>query len=385
MKRIKLGLLIAASSLLLTACSGGDDLKSPIILEPETIGGESTSMPEEDGNNGSSEAANPSSDDDTLPPAEGMMRSRLTNEWVDEDVYNTRPIAVMTPNESAAIPHYNLSNASVLYEAPVEGGMTRMLAIYEDWEGLDKIGNVRSLRTYYGYWALEWDAYILHFGGPFFVDEILDKANVEDLDGNLGSDTEAFFRTSDRVAPHNAYAKGSGIKSLIDRKGYSLSYRGLADSQHYNFTTKADPNTLSQYSDAKDATYVNMASCYPSTRCYFEYNADDGLYYRSQHLKGSSDGPHVDAVTGEQLKFKNILIQYMKYEDLGKGYLAFQVHDSQQKGWYITNGKAIPVTWEKNSDFGATRYYDASGQEITLNTGKTMVMIIKQGQDFEFK
>lgn len=219
MKKIKLIALIAASALLLTACGGkGDDIKSPIIPEPETIGGESSSAAGDDNN---TTPVNPSSDDDTLPPAEGMLRSRLTNEWVDEEVANTRPIAVMTPNESAAIPHYNLSNASILYEAPVEGSMTRMLAIYEDWEKLDKIGNVRSLRTYYGYWALEWDAVILHFGGPFFVDEILDKANVEDLDGNLGSTTEAFFRTNDREMPHNAYAKGSGVKTLMERKGFS--------------------------------------------------------------------------------------------------------------------------------------------------------------------
>lgn len=383
MKRVKLGLLIAVSALLLTACSGKDDVKSPIIAEPETIGGEISSAADDIDNKG--EGNTPSSEDDTLPPAEGMVRSRLTNEWVDEDVANTRPIAVMTPNESSAIPHYNLSNASILYEAPVEGRMTRMLAVYENWEDLDKIGNIRSLRTYYGYWALEWDAFIVHFGGPFFVDEILDKTNVQDLDGNTGADSSGFFRTSDRIAPHNAYAKGSSLKALIDKKGYSLTYRGLSDSQHYNFTSKAQPNTLSQYSSAQDATYVDMSGCYPLTRCYFEYNSDDGLYYRSQHLSGSSDGPHIDAVTGEQLSFKNLLIQYVKYEDLGEGYLSFQVHDSKQKGWYITNGKAIQVTWEKNSDFGATRYYDESGEEITLNTGKTMVMIIKQGEDFNFK
>lgn len=383
MKRVKLGLLIAVSALLLTACSGKDDIKSPIIAEPETIGGESSSAADDNDNN--SEGNAPSSEDDTLPPAEGMVRSRLTNEWVDEDVANTRPIAVMTPNESSAIPHYNLSNASILYEAPVEGRMTRMLAVYENWEDLDKIGNIRSLRTYYGYWALEWDAFIVHFGGPFFVDEILDKNNVQDLDGNTGADSSGFFRTSDRIAPHNAYAKGSSLKALVDKKGYSLSYRGLSDSQHYNFTSKAEPNTLSQYNSAQDATYVDMSSCYPLTRCYFEYNSNDGLYYRSQHLSGSSDGPHIDAVTGEQLSFKNLLVQYVKYEDLGEGYLAFQVHDSRQKGWYITNGKAIQVTWEKNSDFGATRYYDESGQEITLNTGKTMVMIVKQGEDFSFR
>jgi len=78
-----------------------------------------------------------------------MVRSRLTNEWVDADVAATRPIAVMIPNEAAAIPQYSLSEASILYEANVENRMTRMMAVYEGWEDLDKIGNIRSMRDYY--------------------------------------------------------------------------------------------------------------------------------------------------------------------------------------------------------------------------------------------
>ena len=102
-----------------------------------------------------------------------MVRSRLTNEWVDADVAATRPIAVMIPNEASAIPQYSLSDASIIYEANVENRMTRMMAIYEDWQNLDKIGNIRSLRDYYAYWAFEWDAFIVHFGGPFFINELL--------------------------------------------------------------------------------------------------------------------------------------------------------------------------------------------------------------------
>lgn len=77
-------------------------------------------------------------EDDSTPPAEGMVRSRLTNEWVDADVAATRPIAVMIPNEASAIPQYSLSDASIIYEANVENRMTRMMAIYEDWQNLDK-------------------------------------------------------------------------------------------------------------------------------------------------------------------------------------------------------------------------------------------------------
>ena len=382
MKKIKLWILSVAVCMLFTAC--GEALESPIIKESGS--GEATSASDQTGN-GSKEtsSAEGNGSDDTLPPDEGMVRSYLTNEWVYEDVAASRPIAVMIPNESSAIPHYNISQASILYEANVEGRMTRLLGIFEDWEDLEKIGNIRSLRAYYAYWALEWDAFIVHYGGPFFVNEVLDKPDVEDLDGEKGTDSSGFLRTTDRIAPHNAYADGEDLKNLAINKGYSLTYRDLIDDYHYKFTTKAEQNTLNQYQDAQDADLIDMSGYYPLTRCYFKYNEEDGLYYRYQHLSGSSDGPHIDAVNGEQLTFKNILVQYTKYEELGDGYLAFQCHDTTRDGWFFTNGKGIHVTWEKTSDFGATRYYDDYGNEITMNTGKTMVMIVEEGDTFHFE
>lgn len=380
MKKLKLIALLTLSTILLCACSV-EPISSPIILEEETISSPSNEASTNPSNTVSSEVI---IEDDTIPPAEGMVRSRLTNEWIDETNANTRPIAVMTPNESAAVPHYNLSKASIIYEANVEGRMTRMMAIYEDWQDLERIGNIRSLRAYYAYWAFEWDAFIIHFGGPYFINELIAQPTTQNINGS-GSDDTAFFRSTDRNPPHNAYANGSDLLDAIKRKGYSVEYRGLADEEHFQFATKAEPNTLDQYIAAKDATYIDMSGCYPLTRCYFEYNEEDGLYYRSQHLSGDVDGPHIDAVTGEQLSFKNILIQNVKYEELGEGYLAFQCHDTTRDGWYFTNGKGIHVTWEKTSDYGATRYYDDNGDEIVLNTGKTMICIVEEGDNFTYR
>lgn len=378
MKKLKLIALIAFSATLLCAC-GSEPLKSPIIPEGETIAvSETATAPS------TNVTPNIVVEDDTNPPQEGMVRSRLTNEWVDADVANTRPLAVMTPNESSAVPHYNLSKASILYEANVEGRMTRLMAIYEDWQDLERIGNIRSLRAYYAYWAFEWDAFIVHFGGPYFINDLIAEPTTQNINGS-GGDDSAFFRSSDRSAPHNAYANGSDLLETIESKGYTLEYRGLTEEDHFQFTSKAEPNTLEQYADAKNATYIDMSGCYPLTRCYFEYNEDDGLYYRSQHLSGDVDGPHVDAVTGEQLCFKNILVQNVKYEELGEGYLAFQCHDTTRDGWYFTNGKGIHVNWEKTSDYGATRYYDDNGNEIVLNTGKTMICIVEEGDSFSFR
>lgn len=383
MNKLKIWLLVAVAASLLTACAGSEG-KSPIILDETPISNPDISQ----GKNPPIQNDLPADivvEDDTLPPKEGMVRSRLTNEWVDAAVANTRPIAVMTPNESAAIPHYNLSKASIIYEANVEGRMTRMMAIYEDWQDLAKIGNVRSLRAYYAYWAFEWDAFIVHFGGPYFINDLLAEPTTQNINGSNNLDDAAFFRTTDRQAPHNAYVSGKGIEDVIDKKGYSLGYRDLTEEKHFTFAPKAEPNTLDQYgTNAKSATYIDMSGCYPLTRCYFEYNEEDGLYYRSQHLSGGTDGPHIDAATGEQLKFKNILVQNTYHEELGEGYLAFQCHDTTRDGWYFTNGNGIHVTWEKTSDYGATKYYDDNGNEIILNTGKTMICIVEDGDTFAF-
>ena len=128
-----------------------------------------------------------------------------------------------------------------------------------------------------------------------------------------------------------------------------------------------------------------MSGCYPLTRCYFEYNENDGLYYRSQHLSSSTDGPHIDGANNEQLAFKNVLVQYVKYEELAGGYLVFQCHDTTRDGWYFTNGKGIHVNWEKTSDYGATRFYDDYGNEILMNTGKTMICVVEEGDSFTFR
>lgn len=384
MKKSTLGLLFAAALLTLSACGEETDLPSPIILDNETT--------EQSDSQQTPETAQPSAppniitEDDTLPPHEGMVRSLLTNEWVEENVARTRPIAVMTPNENNALPHYGLSNASILYEANVEGRMTRLLAIYEDWSQLEKIGNIRSLRAYYAYWAFEWDAFIVHSGQPFFIDDLLAEPTTQTINEGDSSDSAAFFRDETRPRPHNAYATGQGILNVINNKGYSLEYRGLTEQNHFRFTNKAAPNTLEQYDDdAKSAVYIDMSGCYPLTRCYFDYNEQDGLYYRSQHLSSGTDGPHIDAATGQQLTFKNILVQNVKYEDLGEGYLAFQCHDSTEDGWYFTNGKGIHVTWEKADDYSATKFYDDYGNEIILNTGKTMICIIEDGDNFTFR
>ncbi len=376
MKRVQALFLIGLSSVLLLSGCGKkeEDIPEPIV-QPivEQIPEQKEEVPETD--------AEPSETDTDLPPKEGMVKSRLTNEWVDEDVAKTRPIAVMVPNSKTAS-QYGLSDASILYECNVEGSMTRLMGVWDDWGSLEKIGNIRSCRDYYVYWAFEWDAFYIHYGGPFYIDDIIGKKDTQNI--NCLSYGDGSFRATAKNSTDNAFTSAEYVKKAIAHFGYPTAYRdGYADEEHYQFASNSAPNTLEQYSKAIDAATVDMSPAYPVTNCYFKYNESTGLYDRYQHLSGESDGPHTDLGNGKQLAFKNILIQNTYFEQRDqKGYLAFQAHDTTRDGWFFTNGKGIHVSWEKTSDYGATRYYDDDGKEIQLNTGKTMVCILEDGDTF---
>ena len=319
---------------------------------------------------------------DDVPPEEGMVRSKLTNEWVSEEVGELRPLAVMVPNDASTLPQYNLANADILYECLVEGEITRLMAVYGDWTELERVGNIRSCRDYFVYWAFEWDSIYCHAGGPFYIDEVIGRKDTNNINA-LTCPDGVFYRTTDRKAPQNLYLDGADIVKEAKRLGYELSPRdNYADDTHYQFTSKSKPNTLDQYADAATATKIDLKDAYPVTQTWFEYNEEDGLYYRFQK---PSKGAHMDAATNTQLAFSNVLVQFTYHEVRdAKGYLAFQCNDTTRDGWYFTQGKAIHVNWKKTSDYGATRYYDDDGNEITLNTGKTMVCIVQDGDTFSY-
>ena len=374
MKRLQILFLVAlSSSLVLFGCGKDAEETTTPIVEPII-----EAQPESFEENGDTDEG---SDDLDTPPAEGMVRSRLTNEWVAEDVAKTRPIAVMIPNSKTAS-QYGISDASVLYECNVEGSMTRLMGVFEDWSNIEKLGNIRSCRDYYVYWAFEWDAIYIHYGGPFYIDDIIGRSDTQNI--NCIEYGNATYRDTAKNSTDNAFTSTDRIQSAVSHYGYPLEYRdGYADEQHYMFASDKSPNTLEEYSDAITAGKVDMSPAYPVTNCYFEYNEATGLYDRYQHLSGDSNGPHIDLANNKQLSFKNLLVQntYFEVRDQ-KGYLSFQCHDTTRDGWFFTNGKGIHVTWEKTTDYGATRYYDDNGNEIKLNTGKTMVCILEDGDTF---
>ncbi len=318
------------------------------------------------------------------PVEEGPLRSVLTGEETDEELAAQRPIAVMYPINQQAQPQYGLSNVDIFYEIMEEGNMSRQMGIIQDWQGLDRIGNIRSTRAYFVYEALEWDSILIHYGGPIdYTIDILTRDDVDNINGVggvLGSDYGCFFRVpAGSTSEHTAYTDSDHVNSAIELAGFEKEHREeYYNDKHFTFAPLGEVNDLSQYDDAVTATEIDMAGSFPVTQSALSYNEEDHKYYKTLYHNAQVDG-----ATGEQLAFTNVLIQrctsYPRVE--GSLYLAFQIEETGKDGFYITDGKMIHVTWNKAGDYDPTVFYDDDGNEITVNTGKTMIFIIRDGQD----
>ena len=319
-----------------------------------------------------------------IPPEEGLARSPITNMWIKEELTKKRPIAVMYPTDKKAQPQYGLDRVSVFYEIMEEGSMSRQMAIMEDWEDLERIGNIRSTRDYFVMESMEWDSILVHFGGPeVFVKDILtreDMDNINGVGGVMGDDYGAFYRVpAGSNSTHSAYTDGAHVKKAIEKAGFETEYReGLWDPVRWKFARETEQVDLSSYENSVEASYISTAGCFPITKSEFRYNEEDGLYYRSIYGE-----PQKDAVTGNQMAFKNILIESCFSGSRGAGYLYYHVLDGGHSGYYITNGRMIHCTWLKTKEYETTRFFDDFGNEITLNTGKTMVCIGREGDSFK--
>lgn len=319
-------------------------------------------------------------------PQEQTVRSVYTNELIPASWASQRPIAVMMPTDKAAQPSYGIGNAKILYEIMEEGNISRQLAVIDNWQGMDRIGNVRSCRDYYIGIATEWDPILIHFGGVCYMQERISAPDINNLSGTyeygVGGDRPGsgkFYRTTDRKAPHNAYISSEGITSACQKLGYSLTTR----PEYYNtkhFTFANGVNTLEQYPGAIPGNVIDLSEVFSYTKSYFTYNPETGLYYKNIHGKAQTDG-----LTGEQLTFSNIIIQNTNWAKRdAKGYLAFQTIDSTMDGYYFTKGRGIHITWKKTSDYEPTRYYDDNGNEIQINEGKTYIAVAQVGKNVKY-
>ncbi|MDE7282660.1 MAG: DUF3048 domain-containing protein, partial [Lachnospiraceae bacterium] len=362
----------------LTACgdtperveiSGPEVIEEPVVKDPEVV-----EPPKEE-----EEPEEPATNGDVIEErtvVNGEIQSYLTGEWTSEEIANRRPIAVMVPNNRPAMPQYGLSLAGVIYEAPVEGRITRLMPIFENFDDLERIGPVRSSRDYYVYTAMGFEAIYCNWGLAVpYVEELINRDTVYNVsaavEGIHNPADEAFYRVNrgDGYAlEFTGYLKIEGMRKAVDRLGYDWNY----DSFHVRPFLFAN-DKIKDYPDNESATMIypggksgSNASGYGQYHPYFEYHEDDHLYYRYQDGK-----KQIDEYNNEQLAVTNVIFQYCHGEVRDShDYLAFGVH-GEGDAIVFTNGKVIKGTWKRSADFEPAQFFDENGEEIVINQGKT--------------
>ena len=273
-----------------------------------------------------------------------------------------RPIAVMIDNNVNAQPQAGLNDAYMVYEIIVEGGESRIMALFKG-ANLDKIGPVRSSRHYFLDYALENDAIYVHYGWSPQAQSDISSLGVNNING-ISETTKEFWRVKDKKAPHNVVTTTEKIKEIATRKGYRLT---SSKESVLNYTT--DEVNLENGQVAEDITIPYSTS----NKVEWTYNSETKRYVR--HSKGKVQK---DWKTGEEITAKNIIIEFIANSTLNdgenKGRQTMNTVGKKQ-GYYITNGKAIKITCEKTTRSAQTMYKDEQGNEINVNDGNTFVQI----------
>ena len=315
---------------------------------------------------------------------DGEMQSYLTGQWTSVEQALRRPIAVMIPNNRPAMPQYGLSKAGIIYEAPVEGRITRLMAVFEDFDDLERIGPVRSSRDYYVYTAMGYEAIYCNWGLAVpYVEELINRPNYYNVSaavvGIHNPADEAFGRVSrpGYATEFTGYLLIDGLFKAVDRLGYDWNY----DENYVPPFLFAADGVIADYPDNDSAVLIypggvsgGNSGGYGAYHPYFEYHEDDHLYYRYQ-----DDKTQIDEYNGEQLTVSNVVFQYCHGEVRDDhDYLAFSVH-GEGDAIVFTDGKVIKGKWERyGGDFTPPKFFDEEGNEVIFNQGKTWVCNIWQ-------
>ena len=289
------------------------------------------------------------------------------------EIFNgdARPMAFMIDNNKNAQPQSALNSAYMVYEIIVEGGETRLMALFKGVT-IDQIGPIRSARHYFLDYAMENDALYAHLGYSPQAERDFSVYGINNISGQAydtgkaRTETAKFWRATHKKAPHNAYTNTNAILQVAADKGYATT-----STQESVLNYVADEVTL----EAENAIVANTVTIPYATNHTVQYTYDATTQRYTRHSKGKLMS---DELTGEAVTTKNLIITFANNYTLNDGENKGRqdvVTTGELDGYYITNGKAIPIKCIKPTRRDQTTYQDLNGNEINVNDGNTWVNV----------
>lgn len=294
----------------------------------------------------------------------------LTGLPMEPEEAGKRPVAVMLNNLKKAQPQMGNSQADIIYEVPAEGGITRMLAVYQSLEGVESLGSIRSSRPYYIELALGHDALYVHAGGSPEAYEDLKNWKVDNIDGVNGgpSHDAVFWRDAERRKTmgyeHSLLTSGEKIETFWESSKYARTHM---ESYTYDQTFMEEP-----LMEGEPAARIKLF--YTSYKTgLFDYDPDQGKYLVSQY-----QAPYLDGATGEQVSATNVLFLETDISVISgdtEGRLKVRT-TGEGSGTLFRSGSGISIQWSRADRNSPFVYTTEDGTPLVLGQGNSYVCLL---------
>jgi hypothetical protein len=287
---------------------------------------------------------------------------------------NRLPLAVMIDDNVIARPQSGFNAASIVYQAPADGGEDRYMLVFQELDGPD-IGPVRSGRPYFVNWAAEYRAGFAHYGGDLKMQQYVPTINgrlLYDINA-LGAGAGAYHRISSRARPHNGYTSTEALWTTAARLGAPAA-----------MVAEVGLRPFKEDAHAEDRPRMGSISVpYGRGAAGYTYSAATNSYHRS--IAGSAQ---IDPVDGQRVIARNVVVLFMKLSVDTKTEPGHSrpvlAQIGQGTALVFRDGTVISGTWRKGDAGDLTRFYDAAENEIALNRGRIFIQVVATGTNVTY-
>ena len=278
-----------------------------------------------------------------------------------------RPLALILAGDPEARPLSGISRAEMVIEIPVvAGGITRYLAFYQCNEP-EEIGSIRSARSPFIGLAKGYGAIFGHWGGEKDALTKLRNGVIDNIDA-LPNPANAFWRKQGVPMPHDGFTNFSRLKKAAEKLTYNLQ---LTTNNFFKF--KNDSNISNISNNSNQVITVG----YPGKfQVSYHYKPETNSYLR---LKGKT--PEIDALTGEQIGAKNVVVLWANIYPTYYQYDNVELDGKEGRLSTFTGGKDIQGRWRKESFDKPLLFFDAQGKALEFEPGNIWVQVLGLEQE----
>ena len=256
--------------------------------------------------------------------------------------YPNSPLLWVVDNHPKARPQDGVAAADIIYEVPVEGGMTRFLLLTTgNRSGI--IGPIRSARGYFTLIAAEYNAAIMHHGESLSFAGAVEATGVTHFD-LTSIDSQPIWRDASRDAPHNLYSDIAQAEDYVEPR-VGTEYTG----RKWDFFA------------GRSGAVTQISLRYPGGYTVDYHYVNGGVYERTT------------AGAKEEYAVENILVQQTTVREGTE--ISVELLSSGP-AYFFTQGQVHSGIWVKDSPSGATKFLDSRGEEWQLTSGKTIIHVV---------